>query len=599
MKKTIFYLLLSLCFAGWGCSEKDEPEPEVESRIELVDKAQKDLIFDSDGASTTVHVYANKEWTSSVNADWIKLSPEKGLAGEKISVNISVEGNETTDERRAEVVLSCGSESSVKINIVQSQKDKLKLDSERIEIGPEAQTVSVTVGHNVDYEIVTDAEWISQKSTKGYVEDKLSFEIQENEIPEERTGTIRFVPTLQKKLEKSLTIVQAPGEKVDEETRQRNFLVKLYNDAGGEEWSSKENWLSDEPLDRWYGISFEGSQMVISLESNGLKGSIDLSGGEFISSIYLGYNELESIKLEDCFSLRLLHCFNNNLKELVLTACSSLVDLNCNSNKIERLNVGDCASLEFLYCSDNEIGELDVKGFESLKEIHADENNKMKTLSVSDCSVLKDIDCSLSSSLEKLNLKSCPNLSSLNFSYCNVGSLELTSCPNIYFLYCTSNQLEQLNLSSCGEIGVLSCGSNSNLKKLDVKHMLKLTKLDCSYSSLKEIDVSGLLQLSELNVEGNKLESIKVDGCSSLMRLYCGSNENLKELNIDGLQSSLKYLKCRGTAITKEIPLWFDKLYKFKHDARYDYSGETWKDRGFGWWYPGEPESGKHRRTAM
>ena len=49
----------------------------------------------------------------------------------------------------------------------------------------------------------------------------------------------------------------------------------------------------------------------------------------------------------------------------------------------------------------------------------------------------------------------------------------------------------------------------------------------------------------------------------------------------------------------------FKKLNIFGHDVRYKYFGTHWDsekeqyvvrytDNGIGWWYPGEPESGKH-----
>ena len=47
-----------------------------------------------------------------------------------------------------------------------------------------------------------------------------------------------------------------------------------------------------------------------------------------------------------------------------------------------------------------------------------------------------------------------------------------------------------------------------------------------------------------------------------------------------------------------EIPEHFDRLLEFEHDARYEYRPDTgtFTDRGYGWWYPGEPDKMAHRR---
>ena len=56
---------------------------------------------------------------------------------------------------------------------------------------------------------------------------------------------------------------------------ERETLVALYNSAGGENWKNNENWLSDEPLDRWYGVRMVGGRVTeLHLGGNGLKGMI-------------------------------------------------------------------------------------------------------------------------------------------------------------------------------------------------------------------------------------------------------------------------------------------------------------------------------------
>ena len=148
-----------------------------------------------------------------------------------------------------------------------------------------------------------------------------------------------------------------------------------------------------------------------------------------------------------------------------------------------------------------------------------------------------------------------------------------------YFLQNFS--LSNLNLSNCMNLQTLNCDEWS-LKELNVSNCPILSEIDCSDNLLESINVSGCVSLKELNCGDNLLETIDVSGCPKLESLYCANNN-----------------------ITKEIPVDFKKLSRFGHDVRYKYFGTYWDsekeqyvvrytDNEVGWWYPGEPESGKH-----
>ena len=54
----------------------------------------------------------------------------------------------------------------------------------------------------------------------------------------------------------------------------RAALRLLYEATDGPNWDNNTNWLSEEPLSQWHGLSGSADQLVISLSSNGLSGSI-------------------------------------------------------------------------------------------------------------------------------------------------------------------------------------------------------------------------------------------------------------------------------------------------------------------------------------
>ena len=76
----------------------------------------------------------------------------------------------------------------------------------------------------------------------------------------------------------------------------RASLVALYNATDGYNWENNTNWLSDKPLQDWYGVSTGSSGRVVSLFlfENGLHGEIPLELGNLthLRSLGLSYNRL-------------------------------------------------------------------------------------------------------------------------------------------------------------------------------------------------------------------------------------------------------------------------------------------------------------------
>ena len=127
-------------------------------------------------------------------------------------------------------------------------------------------------------------------------------------------------PALQSWLEQ---LYRYSGQRCPEETSaatDRVVLVNLYRTTLGPEWVNSENWLTDAPLDEWFGVETDdsGRVTVLRLESNGLTGIIpselelldaltalslvnnymigdiptELSNLEQLSILNLGYNDL-------------------------------------------------------------------------------------------------------------------------------------------------------------------------------------------------------------------------------------------------------------------------------------------------------------------
>ena len=94
------------------------------------------------------------------------------------------------------------------------------------------------------------------------------------------------------------TIASVSGRNcgVADSQEDRAVLVELYNATGGANWTDNTNWLSDEPLDTWYGVRTGGDGRVNELElsNNGLRGEIPDEVGTLtrLEALNLGYNEM-------------------------------------------------------------------------------------------------------------------------------------------------------------------------------------------------------------------------------------------------------------------------------------------------------------------
>ena len=100
----------------------------------------------------------------------------------------------------------------------------------------------------------------------------------------------------------------------------REALVALYNATDGPNWFDNTNWLSDEPLGEWHGVSVgqAGRVVVLDLSWNGLSGDLpeELGSLSSLRKLYLHSNELSGQIPSELGSLTLLHELDLHSNEL-------------------------------------------------------------------------------------------------------------------------------------------------------------------------------------------------------------------------------------------------------------------------------------------
>lgn len=322
--------------------------------------------------------------------------------------------------------------------------------------------------------------------------------------------------------------------KTEKEDELREALIKLYQSTNGDNWINNTNWCSDKPITEWYGVVYYelDDKYCLSLSDNNLTGKIDQT-------------------------------FPNNVK----------ISMYCDANQLTSLNVSGCAVLDYLKCDNNQLTSLDVSGNTLLETLYCDDN-QLTSLNVSGCTALTLLDCT-NNQLPSLNVSDCTALTSLECYRNQLTSLDVSSNTSLETLLCDANQLTSLDVSGNTSLKDLGCGGNL-YTSLNVSGCTSLENLWCSFGQLTSLNVSGCTALRTLECNDNQLISLDVSDCTALT-----------------------YLICRNNKITSVIPEWFSQLEIFDYDVRFNsYWGDgtyiRYEDRGYGWWYPGEPEKGYH-----
>ena len=183
MKK--YFILAALALMAMACTKEQK---ETASSIEL--KTAEEVQIPTDGAIQEVSFTASVDWTASIDVtDWATITPSSGTAGDgKIKFNAL--SNTTEDPRTATLTIKAGTASKT-VKFVQLQADAFYLVEDSAEIDCAAQTVTIKLMTNVDYEYETVEDWIEFTDTKGAVADEVEVYVAQNK-GEARTGSIIF-----------------------------------------------------------------------------------------------------------------------------------------------------------------------------------------------------------------------------------------------------------------------------------------------------------------------------------------------------------------------------------------------------------------------
>ena len=147
-----------------------------------------------------------------------------------------------------------------------------------------------------------------------------------------------------------------------QELTDREVLVALYLVTNGPNWKNNTNWLTDKPLNSWYGITVDtnGRVTVISLRDNQLAGEIPAELGNLtgLTSLVLYANQLVGTippKLTELSSLRELYLGGTIFSGSQLGGCVPLSLFGVAYNDLSRLRLPICEPLHIILASERDV----------------------------------------------------------------------------------------------------------------------------------------------------------------------------------------------------------------------------------------------------
>ena len=271
-------------------------------------------------------------------------------------------------------------------------------------------------------------------------------------------------------------------------TYERSLLVALYNATDGDNWTNKTNWLSDNDLSTWHGVSVSNGWVTgLDLRDNNLTGTIPAELGNVTNLRYLNFyaNQLSGEipkELGNLAKLKSLDFWGNAL-----------------SGEIPE-KLGNLTNLTYLRLSENELsGSIPVELGNLTNLEHLKLGNNVLSGAIPE--ELGDLS---------------------NLTYLDLGDNALSgSIPKELGKL---SKLEYLELDD----SALSGSIPKELGKLSKLEYLELD--DSALSGAIPVELGNLTQLNRLELQGNNLSGaipVELGNLTILEHLYLENNSSL------------------------------------------------------------------------
>ena len=196
-------LLLSACLAWLVSCEMVTGEEDGtitinktnDPSVQITPAGNANLAFSMEGGSVSISFLSTGKWTAAVDAgsEWCSVNPSKGDAG-TVTVDISASPSTGGDDRKASVVLRCGtSQRTIKVTQV---SPVLEIDLEEDAVYADGDTRTINVNSNVPWTASCDQPWCTLSVDKGAGEGTVNLVFEGNPEPSSREVAVTFTSSL-------------------------------------------------------------------------------------------------------------------------------------------------------------------------------------------------------------------------------------------------------------------------------------------------------------------------------------------------------------------------------------------------------------------
>ena len=167
--RRFFIFAASLVLALGAVSCHDDPVPEDETpevEFKLLDNSAKGVNLASDAAQSTFRFSAPGEWTIIIEdtkaSSWLSVSPQRGKAGEEITVTLQASVNTGSQQRKARVDLGCNGD-HLFFTVTQAAPEPVVIPVQRIDFSP-AGPLELMVGDVAVIDAIVEPRNATDKS---------------------------------------------------------------------------------------------------------------------------------------------------------------------------------------------------------------------------------------------------------------------------------------------------------------------------------------------------------------------------------------------------------------------------------------------------
>ncbi len=237
--------------------------------VPFIEASPATVIFPQEGGTQSVSLSTNSmSWTASVSGKGFSVSPASGAGN--ASLQLTAAASTSSSDQTGTLTIKSGT-MQASVAITQSARNTLIVNGANA-VEASGGTYTLTLQYNTAYTVEIEEaskSWIQYSGTKAMSTATLQFLIAPNP-GSPRSGKVSVRDNAGIAQTQTFTFNQ-------KENALRTVLVQLYDNLDGNNWiaEKKTNWKTEEPIDKWAGLTMEEGKITqLNLSGFGLNGQL-------------------------------------------------------------------------------------------------------------------------------------------------------------------------------------------------------------------------------------------------------------------------------------------------------------------------------------